>query len=124
MSGLEARVSRSFLQRERRLLAHSRDGGRPSWQPVIGVVLQPLWHQGHKGQPMPQDPRTATEAPGSGGRTHGLRTRPGGYSLPSAIVGRPAASRKAADEVAAGGQMVPVEPGFTPFRAVEVDNLS
>jgi hypothetical protein len=35
-------------------LAHSRDGGRPSWRPVIGVVLPPLWHQGHKGQPMPR----------------------------------------------------------------------
>jgi hypothetical protein len=39
-----------LLQRERRLLAHSRDGGRPSWRPVIGVVLPPLWHQGHMGQ--------------------------------------------------------------------------
>jgi hypothetical protein len=31
-------------------MAHSRDDGRPSWRPVIGVVLPPLWHQGHKGQ--------------------------------------------------------------------------
>jgi hypothetical protein len=31
------------------LLAHLGDGGRPSWRPLIGVVLPPLWHQGHKG---------------------------------------------------------------------------
>jgi hypothetical protein len=48
MSGLEAKVFRSFLQRGRRVMAHSRDDGRPSWRPVIGVVLPPLWHQGHK----------------------------------------------------------------------------
>jgi hypothetical protein len=31
----------------------SRDGGRPGWRPVIGVVPPPLWHQGHKRQPTP-----------------------------------------------------------------------
>jgi hypothetical protein len=59
-------------------MAHSRDARRRLWRPVFGVVLPPLWHQGHKGQPMPQDPRTATEAPGPGGRTGGLRTIPVG----------------------------------------------
>jgi hypothetical protein len=37
------------LQRGRPLLAHCRDGGRPSWRPVVGVVLPPLWHQRHRG---------------------------------------------------------------------------
>jgi hypothetical protein len=30
-------------------MAHCRDGGRPSWRPLIGVVLPPLWHRGLKG---------------------------------------------------------------------------
>jgi hypothetical protein len=30
----------------RRVLASSGDGGRPSWRPVVEVVLSPLWHQG------------------------------------------------------------------------------
>jgi hypothetical protein len=67
-------TSSSLLQRESRLLAHSRDGGRLGWRPVIGVVLPPLWHQGHKGNApdcrggqLPQDR-------GRGGRTVG---RPG-----------------------------------------------
>jgi hypothetical protein len=87
-------LSQSFLRCERRLLAHSRDGGRPSWPPVIGVVLPPLWHQGHSAQDLPPGaiikreprsdpqnlPRTAVEAPRNrlhfsiGGRTDGLRT--------------------------------------------------
>ena len=40
-----------------RVVAHLGDGGRPSWRPVIGVVLPPLWHQGHKGQSMPRTSR-------------------------------------------------------------------
>jgi hypothetical protein len=36
-------------------LAHCLYGSRPSWRPVVGVVLPPLW--------------TAEEGPGSGGRT-------------------------------------------------------
>ena len=55
-------------------MAHLGDGGRPSWRPLIGVVLPPLWHQGHKGNApdcrggqLPQDR-------GRGGRTVG---RPG-----------------------------------------------
>jgi hypothetical protein len=46
-------------------MAHLGDGGRPSWRPVIGVVLPPLWHQGHKGQPMPRTPgpRQRPQAP-------------------------------------------------------------
>jgi hypothetical protein len=31
-----------FLQRGRPVVAHCRDGGRPSWRPVVGVVLPPL----------------------------------------------------------------------------------
>jgi hypothetical protein len=63
---------RPFLHRGGRLLAHTGDGRRPSWRPVIGVVLPPLWHQGHKGQPMPHYPRTAAEGlRRSGGRTDG-----------------------------------------------------
>ena len=31
-------------------MARSRYGGRPSWRPVVGVVLPP----GHKGQPVPR----------------------------------------------------------------------
>jgi hypothetical protein len=72
MSGLEAKVAQSFLQRERRFLAHSGDDGGPSWRPVIGVVLPPLWHQGHKGQPMP---RTAAGAITPGPRPEGPRLR-------------------------------------------------
>jgi hypothetical protein len=66
---------RRFLQRIRPLLAHCRDGGRPSWRPVVEVVLPPLWHQGHRGQPMRRTaagnyPRTAAEGPRrSGGCT-------------------------------------------------------
>src|ERR1700683_3053176 len=42
----------SSLPRERfSPMAHCRDGGRPSWRPLIGVVLPPPWHQGHKGMP-------------------------------------------------------------------------
>jgi hypothetical protein len=37
--------------------AHCRDRGRPSWRPVIGVVLPSLRHQGHKQQPMPRECR-------------------------------------------------------------------
>jgi hypothetical protein len=62
-------------------VAHFGDGGRPSWRPLIGVVLPPLWHQGHGATYAPDChggnyPRTAAEAPGSGGRTDGLRTSP------------------------------------------------
>jgi hypothetical protein len=43
LGGDRQKVSPNFLlQRGRRVLAHSRDGGRPSWRPVIGVVLPPL----------------------------------------------------------------------------------
>jgi hypothetical protein len=47
-------------------MAHCRDGGRPSWRPVVGV-LPPLWHQGHNGQPTPRTPLgvTARSAPAS-----------------------------------------------------------
>jgi hypothetical protein len=58
---------RSFLQRERRFLAHLGDGGRPSWRPLIGVVLPPLWHQGHKGATYAPD-RCAGQLPQDRGR--------------------------------------------------------
>jgi hypothetical protein len=63
------RYVRFLLHRGRRpYMAHSRDGGRPSWRPVLGVVLPPLWHQGHKGNLCPGLPRgnyrrTAAEGP-------------------------------------------------------------
>jgi hypothetical protein len=44
MSGLEAKVSQTFLQRERRLLAHpGRQGRRPA-RPVAGVHLPRRGH--------------------------------------------------------------------------------
>ena len=55
-----------------RSVAHSGDDGGPSWRPVIKVVLPPLWHQGHKGQPMP---RTAAGAITPGPRPEGPRLR-------------------------------------------------
>jgi hypothetical protein len=45
---------RSFLQRGRRPYLALGDGGRPSWRRVVGVVLPPVWHQGHKGQSVPR----------------------------------------------------------------------
>jgi hypothetical protein len=54
-----ARTDRCSLHYVSLRVAHLGDGGRPSWQPVIGVVLPPPWHQGHEGQPMP---RTAAPA--------------------------------------------------------------
>jgi hypothetical protein len=54
---------------------------------VIGVVLTPLWHPGHKGNlrpglyPQDSTPRTATEAPISGGRADGLRTTGPAYLI-------------------------------------------
>jgi hypothetical protein len=39
-----------------------------SWGPVVGVVLPPLWHQGHKGQPMPRT--AAGQRPQDRGRGH------------------------------------------------------
>jgi hypothetical protein len=70
------KVSRSFLQRGRRLLAHLGDGGRPSWRPLIGVVLPPLWHQGQKGQPTPRTrsiaaPTGSARAPSGGAGVFG-----------------------------------------------------
>jgi hypothetical protein len=62
----------------------SGDGGRPSWRPVVGVILPPLWHQDHRGQPVPRTaaegnyPRTAAEDPRSDGGTDGVRTSPVG----------------------------------------------
>jgi hypothetical protein len=41
----KANVSHFFAVRAA-ALGHSRDGGRPSWRPVVEVVLSPLWHQG------------------------------------------------------------------------------
>jgi hypothetical protein len=71
--------------RRRPLVAHCRDGGLSSWRPVTGIVLPPLWHQGHKTQPMPRTRRggqlpqdRGKRTPGSGGRTDGLRKRPAG----------------------------------------------
>jgi hypothetical protein len=75
------------------LLAHLGDGGRPNWRPLIGVVLPPLWHQGHRGTLCPGSPagaiRTAQRAPGSGGRTDWHQRRVPGvpYGLPGAILG-------------------------------------
>jgi hypothetical protein len=43
-----ANLLRTFLQRVRRLLAHSRDDGRPSWRRLIGAFLPPLWLQRHR----------------------------------------------------------------------------
>jgi hypothetical protein len=54
-------------------LAHSRDGGRPSWRPVFGAVLSPLWHQGHMGTPR-------TPAGGNYARTAAAGS--GGYDAP------------------------------------------
>jgi hypothetical protein len=46
------------------LLQHGRQLGPATeiavarvWRPVIGVVLPPLWHRGHKGQPRPRTGR-------------------------------------------------------------------
>jgi hypothetical protein len=61
-----------LLQRGRRVLAHSRDGGRPRWRPVVGAVLPPLWHRGHTGQPMPRTPQAPVAAPPSGGPPGGF----------------------------------------------------
>jgi hypothetical protein len=38
-----------MVRRKSRKMAHLGDGGRPSWRPVVGVVLPPLSHQSHKG---------------------------------------------------------------------------
>jgi hypothetical protein len=35
-------------------LAHLGDGSRPSWRPLIGVVLPALSRLGHKGRPVPR----------------------------------------------------------------------
>jgi hypothetical protein len=66
------------------VLAHCRDGGRPSWRPVVEVVLPPLWHKGHTptgGDPQKR-PRICGSPRGStGGRTDGLLTRSGGFGI-------------------------------------------
>jgi hypothetical protein len=59
-------LSRAQVPR-RPFLAHCRDGGRPSWWPVVGVVLPPLWHQGHTLCPGPERSRTAVENPRDSG---------------------------------------------------------
>jgi hypothetical protein len=63
-----------FQRRMSPLLARCGDDRRPSWRPLIEVVLPPLWHHG-----LPQgsnDLRTAQRAPRSGGRADEPRTRP------------------------------------------------
>jgi hypothetical protein len=67
-------------------MAHCRDGGRPSWRPVVGVVLPLLWRQGHKGQPTPrqdlpqgeQRPQDRQRAPCSGAAPTGSARGPSG----------------------------------------------
>jgi hypothetical protein len=57
-------------------VAHCRDGGRPSWRPVVEAVLPPLWHQSHKGYAPDchggNYPRTAVEGPRPVGPASGL----------------------------------------------------
>jgi hypothetical protein len=61
-------------------MAHCRDGGRPSWRPVVEVVPPPLWHQGHT--LCPELEAIPRNAPGfAGGRTDGLLTRSGGFGI-------------------------------------------
>jgi hypothetical protein len=43
------------------------NSGRPSWRPVVEVVLSPLWHQGHKGVTYAPD-RRAGQLPQDRGR--------------------------------------------------------
>jgi hypothetical protein len=44
----------SLLHRMSPNLAHLGDGSRPSWRPLIGVVLPALSRLGHKGRPVPR----------------------------------------------------------------------
>jgi hypothetical protein len=81
-------------------VAHCRDGGRPTWRPLIGVVLPPLWHQGHKGMPRTgargNYPRTAAE---------GLRLRwPHGPVGRAGVVG----ASEMATGVVVGSAVIPV----------------
>jgi hypothetical protein len=64
-------------------MAHSRDGGRPSWRPLIGVVLPPPWHPGHKGQAMPRISLAQFDRIGAG-PPRGPRGRLSRSGLPSA----------------------------------------
>ena len=75
--------------------AHLGDGGRPSWRPLVGVVLPPLWHQGHKGNAPDcrggNYPRTAAEvAAPSGGLGWSVPARwrraCGGAVIPVAVL--------------------------------------
>jgi hypothetical protein len=63
-----------FLQRGRRVLAHLGDGGRPSWRPVVGVLLPPVWPQA---QPVPMTAAGATVAALTGS-TRGPSSGPDG----------------------------------------------
>jgi hypothetical protein len=84
----------SFVQCVGPEVAHLGDGGRPSWRRVVGVVLPPVWHQGHKGQSVPRTQDRGRGPQGSGGRTDGLRAR-----APVGRAGVVAASEMATDAV-------------------------
>ncbi len=93
---------------DRLALALSRDGGRPHWRPVVGVVLPLLWHQGHKRASCAQDlPRGTKGDPRSGPQK---RPRTGGRE-PMAGPSSAGSTGGWAPHEALGGLGLPSEAG-------------